>query len=162
MDKLKRALTGREEPDDEERGFVGQALDASTLSWGTRVKGFCACFAIGVLLSVLGTVSLALGGGLIVFAVLYTLGNITSIASTCFLMGPLAQLQKMFAKTRIAATIVMIVCLVLTLCSALWWKKNILALIFVIIQFLAMTWYSISYIPYARDAILKCCGGLIN
>jgi hypothetical protein len=29
-------------------------------------------------------------------------------------------------------------------------------------QFLAMTWYSISYIPYARDAILKCFGGIIN
>ena len=39
----------------------------------------CICCA-GVLLSVLSTVSLALGGGLIVFAILYTLGNVTSIA----------------------------------------------------------------------------------
>ena len=26
MDKLKRALTGREQPDDEERGFVAQVV----------------------------------------------------------------------------------------------------------------------------------------
>lgn len=30
-----------------------------------------------------------------------------------------------------------------------------LALLFVIIQSLAMTWYSLSYIPYARDAVKK-------
>lgn len=30
-----------------------------------------------------------------------------------------------------------------------------LALIFIIIQFLAHTWYSLSYIPYARDAVKK-------
>lgn len=30
-----------------------------------------------------------------------------------------------------------------------------LALLFIIIQSLAMTWYSLSYIPYARDAVKK-------
>jgi hypothetical protein len=32
MDKLKRALTGREEPDDEERGFVAQVWPPSFIS----------------------------------------------------------------------------------------------------------------------------------
>jgi len=96
------------------------------------------------------------------FAVLYTLGNLMAVGSTLFLMGPMKQISNMFAKTRAVATIVMLSALVLTLCSAFWWKKNVLALLFVIIQFLAMTWYSISYIPYARDAVLKCCNGLIS
>ena len=59
-----------------------QALDASSLSWGTRVKGFCICFGIGVLVSVLGSLVLALGplgGNLKLFAVLYTIGNTMSI-----------------------------------------------------------------------------------
>lgn len=33
--------------------------------------------------------------------------------------------------------------------------KALLALIFIIIQSLAMTWYSLSYIPYARDMVKK-------
>merc|ERR1712062_624642 len=77
-----------------------------------------------------------------------------------FLMGPMKQMQNMFAKTRAVATIVMLTALLLTLCSAFWWKKGVLALMFAIIQFMGMTWYAISYIPYARDAVLKCCSGL--
>lgn len=32
----------------------------------------------------------------------------------------------------------------------------------VIIQFLAMTWYSLSYIPYARDAAKKCFASCVD
>ena len=72
------------------------------------------------------------------------------------------QLKNMFAKTRVLATIIMFVAFFLTLCSAFWWKKNVLALMFVVIQFCAMTWYSISYIPYARDAICGCIDKIIS
>jgi len=167
MDKLKAALSGREtlNNEDEELGFVSQALDASSLSWKTRMKGFGVCFGVGVFVCLLGALVLAinpLGGNLKLFAVLYTLGNLMAIGSTLFLMGPMKQLSNMFAKTRVVATVVMLSALVLTLCSAFWWKKSVLALMFVVIQFLAMTWYSISYIPYARDAVMKCCDGLIS
>ena len=89
MDKLKAALSGREtlHNEDEESGFVSQvscrknvslmckqnpnsqvnlsfnkcqALDASSLSMGTRIKGFGACFGIGVLVCILGSLTLAL------------------------------------------------------------------------------------------------------
>ena len=58
MDKLKKVLRGDDGTDsvDEERGFVDQALDASTLSWSTRIKGFAVCFGLGVLISILGTI----------------------------------------------------------------------------------------------------------
>lgn len=123
--------------------------------------------------------------------------SFVSFASTCFLMGPLRQLKRMFEPTRLIATIVMLVslspagsvlhfsfrpfhirlkklslsrqlCLVLTLCAVFWvsrwgriwislsfffevvmaewfcflfqWGKKGLAIIFCILQFLAMTW----------------------
>lgn len=126
------------------------------MSWSTRIKGFAICFVGGFILSIIGTMFLALPfKGLIIFGIFYTVGNIMSIASTCFLMGPWKQIKKMFNETRIVATIGVFVFMILTLLAALKWQKKILTLIFCILQFLSMTWYSLSYIPYARDAVKK-------
>uniref|UniRef100_A0A8B9NTJ7 Vesicle transport protein n=1 Tax=Accipiter nisus TaxID=211598 RepID=A0A8B9NTJ7_9AVES len=142
MDKLKRVLSGR---DAEEPSGLAEVIDATSLGWGTRVKGFVACFAIGCLCSLLGSCLLWVPKkGLILFAVFYTLGNIASIGSTLFLMGPMKQLKRMFEPTRLIATIVML------------WRKEGLALLFCIFQFFALAWYSISFIPFARDAVKKC------
>ncbi|KAK7073187.1 Vesicle transport protein SFT2B [Halocaridina rubra] len=155
MDKLRKALSGEEEA--EERGnIISQVADSSTLSWSTRVKGFAICFGVGFLFSIMGSAFLFLPKGIILFAIFYTLGNIMAISSTCFLMGPTNQIKRMFAKTRIVATIVMFLALIMTLVAAFALHKKALALLMVIIQFLAMTWYSLSYIPYARDAAKKC------
>ncbi|XP_030316810.1 vesicle transport protein SFT2B [Calypte anna] len=154
MDKLKRVLSGR---DAEEPGGLTEVIDATTLGWGTRVKGFVACFALGCLFSLLGSCFLWIPKkGLMLFAAFYTLGNIASIGSTLFLMGPMKQLKRMFEPTRLIATTVMLLCLILTLCSAFWWRKAGLALLFCILQFFALAWYSISFIPFARDAVKKC------
>lgn len=155
MDKLRRVLSGQEE--NEEQGLTAQIFDATTLSYSSRVKWFVICFASGILCSILGTSLLFIPtAGPKLFAVFYTLGNIAALSSTCFLMGPLKQLKRMFEPTRLIATIVMLLCLVLTLCAVFWWNKKVLALVLCILQFLAMTWYSISYIPFARDAVIKC------
>ncbi|XP_051504069.1 vesicle transport protein SFT2A isoform X1 [Myxocyprinus asiaticus] len=155
MDKLRRVLSGREE--NEELGLTAQVLDSTSLSFSTRVKWFFICFAAGILCSILGTALLFLPkAGIKLFAVFYTLGNIAALSSTCFLMGPLKQLKRMFEPTRLIATILMLLFLVLTLCAVFWWNKRGLAIIFCILQFLSMTWYSISYIPFARDAVIKC------
>ncbi|NP_001090049.1 SFT2 domain containing 2 L homeolog [Xenopus laevis] len=154
MDKLKKVLSGQ---DNEDRNGFEEVIETSSLSWGTRIKGFIACFVIGVACSILGTCLLWVPGkGLALFAIFYTIGNVASLGSTFFLMGPLKQLKKMFEMTRLIATIVMLLCLVLTLCAALWWKIKGLALLFCILQFFAMAWYSISFIPFARDAVKKC------
>uniref|UniRef100_A0A8C2XT56 Vesicle transport protein n=1 Tax=Capra hircus TaxID=9925 RepID=A0A8C2XT56_CAPHI len=126
-------------------------LDASTLSFNTRLKWFAICFVSGIFFSILGTGLLWLPGGIKLFAVFYTFGNIAALASTCFLMGPVKQLKKMFETTRLLATVIMLLCFVLTLCAALWWHKKGLAVLFCILQFLSMTWYSLSYIPYASS-----------
>ncbi|KAF5289726.1 hypothetical protein FQA39_LY03643 [Lamprigera yunnana] len=161
MDKLRKVLRGDEAPD-EESGIMSQFSDNVTLSWSTRIKGFLICFIIGILLSLLGSFALFLSGGLTMFAVFYTLGNILSILSTCFLMGPINQIKKMFASTRVIATVIVVISFILTLVSAIYLKKAALALIFIIIQSLAMTWYSLSYIPYARDAVKKTFSACID
>jgi len=77
-------------------------------------------------------------------------------------MGPIKQIKKMFESTRIIASIVFLICVVMTLVSAIAIKIAGLVLLFVILQFLALIWYTLSYIPYARDAIKRCCRGLMN
>ncbi|XP_060774777.1 SFT2 domain containing 2b [Neoarius graeffei] len=154
MDKLKKVLSGQDGNDD--LNVLQAAGDATTLGWGTRVKAFIACFVFGVVCSILGSCLLWVPRrGLILFAVFYTFGNVASLLSTMFLMGPWKQLKRMCDKTRALATAVMIICLVLTLCSAFWWQNKGLAVLFCILQFLALTWYSLSYIPFARDALIK-------
>ncbi|KAM9797642.1 SFT2 domain containing 2a [Syngnathus typhle] len=155
MDKLKSVLSG-EESRREDRTILEAANEASTLGWGTRVKGFIACFVIGGVCAILGVCLLFIPRiGIILFIVFYTFGNICTLASTMFLMGPMKQLKRMCDKTRALATTIMITCLVLTLCAAFWWKNFGLALLFVILQVLSFTWYSLSYIPFVRDAILR-------
>ncbi|XP_074961865.1 vesicle transport protein SFT2B isoform X1 [Phalacrocorax aristotelis] len=108
MDKLKRVLSGR---DAEDPSGLEQVIDATSLGWGSRVKGFIACFVIGCLCSLLGSCLLWVPRkGLVLFAVFYTLGNIASIGSTLFLMGPVRQLKRMFEPTRLIATTVMLSC----------------------------------------------------
>ncbi|KAL2090180.1 hypothetical protein ACEWY4_014868 [Coilia grayii] len=155
MDKLRAVLGGRDGQSDN-RNIIETANEASTLGWGTRVKGFIACMVVGVGCTILGVGCLFIPRiGVILFIVFYTFGNLCSLASTMFLMGPVKQLKRMCDKTRAFATAVMLTCLVLTLCAAFWWKIFILALVLVILQSIAFAWYGLSYIPFARDAVLK-------
>ncbi|XP_053200516.1 vesicle transport protein SFT2B-like [Panonychus citri] len=154
MDKLRRALSGDDASEDQ--GFATQLGEATSLSWSTRIQGFIICFILGFVFSIIGSLFLALPGkGLVLFAMFYTIGNLTSMASTLFLMGPWKQLKKMFNETRYIATILVVVFMVLTLVSGLHWHKTGLTVLLCICQFLSMTWYSISYIPYARDMVKK-------
>lgn len=155
MDKLRRALSGDENYDEDSSTGIFNNLDSSvTLSWSTRLKAFAACFVLGMVFTFCGTFALFMSN-ITKFAVFYTIGNIISLASTCFLMGPFNQLKKMFASTRIIATILVFVMLGLTLFSSFYLKKAALSLIFIVLQFLALTWYSLSYVPFARDAVKK-------
>eukprot|EP01039_Chlorochromonas_danica_P007956 gene7955-8776_t len=105
------------------------------------------------------------------FAIMYTIGNLLGLFSTCFLYGPLAQMKKMFASTRLIATIVYVLLMFLTLFFALYPHeirgRLVLLILCIFFQFLALIWYTLSYIPYARQAITYClkqhccssCGG---
>jgi len=134
----------------------------SNLSWDTRLKGFGICLLIAVMLGIGAIIVYMAGSNLTGFAILYTFANIFGVGSTLFLMGPMNQLKKMFDPTRLIATIVFLACLVMTLVSALVIKIGVLVFLFVILQLLALIWYTISYIPFARNAIKSCCQGLMG
>uniref|UniRef100_A0A3Q2PEE4 Uncharacterized protein n=1 Tax=Fundulus heteroclitus TaxID=8078 RepID=A0A3Q2PEE4_FUNHE len=52
MDKLKSVLSGEESRRDD-RNILQSVNEASTLGWGTRIKGFIACFVVGAACTVL-------------------------------------------------------------------------------------------------------------
>ncbi|CAL1704312.1 unnamed protein product [Somion occarium] len=122
-----------------------------------RLYGFGGCLALGFILSILGT-ALLFVGQLTSFALLYALGTVISLIGTGFLIGFLKQFKLMFKPIRVVATIVFIASIVLIFVGAFVLKSGILCIIFVIIEYLAYTWYTLSYIPYARSAVLKVFG----
>lgn len=55
----------------------------------------------------------------LMFGILYSIGNLVAICSTAFLLGPMKQFKKMFDSTRIIATGIYLGTIVLTLLVAL-------------------------------------------
>nr|XP_043875860.1 vesicle transport protein SFT2B-like isoform X3 [Solea senegalensis] len=147
MDKLRKVLKGEDEDENTDgAGVLERVNEASTLGWGTRVRGFLVCLVLGAFFCVLATFMLWIPGfGLAVFVVFYTIGNICALTSSMFLVGPCRQLRSMCAKERALATVLMV------------WTNFTLALIFCILQILAFIWYGLSYVPYARETFVKVC-----
>ncbi|KAG2041491.1 Got1/Sft2-like family-domain-containing protein [Suillus americanus] len=122
-----------------------------------RLYGFVGCLIIGFALSLLGSILLFLGQ-LGSFAVLYTIGILVSLVGTGFVIGFASQIKLMFKPVRIIATVVFLGSVGLVFVGAFVLKNEILCIIFVIVEYLAYAWYNLSYIPYARSAVLKLVG----
>jgi len=122
-----------------------------------RLYGFVGCLGAGFVLSLLGAIFLFLGS-LSSFALLYALGTIVALIGTGFLIGFTKQLKLMFKPVRVGATIVFLGSIILIFVGAFVIGSDILCIIFVIIQFLAYTWYTLSYIPYARTTVSNLVG----
>jgi len=122
------------------------------MTYKQRLIGFGSCLGLALLfchLSMLFLPSLAvIPAG---FAVPYTFGNILAVCSTGFLVGPLRQLKMMLNPTRIIASIIYVLALALTLVAAFVLDSKFLVLVAVIVQFCAIIWYCLSYIPFARQ-----------
>ncbi|KAF9820170.1 hypothetical protein IEO21_01603 [Rhodonia placenta] len=127
------------------------------LSRTQRLYGFGACLAIGFILSILGSVMLFIGQ-LGTFAVLYAFGTVISLVGTGFLLGFMKQFKMMFKPVRVVATIIFLVSIVLVFIMAFVVDSDAYSSVFVIIEYIAYTWYTLSYIPYARTAVLKFFG----
>lgn len=128
-----------------------------------RLYGFGICFALGWLVSFLACFALPqIGSNPAKFALLYTLGNIIALCSTCCMWGPCHQAKSMFKATRVGATIVYFIAMILTIFVAFYTKNAWLVILCLIFQLLAMIWYVASYFPYGRKIILNCCGSCIG
>ncbi|KAJ2611084.1 hypothetical protein H4S08_003325 [Coemansia sp. RSA 1365] len=127
------------------------------LSRMERLMAFGACFGIGLVLSIIGTV-LIFSGHMAAFAVCYSLGNVISLFGMGFLVGFKKQFKMATAPVRLTAFVVYIVLLVMTFVVAFAFDIAVLCLIFAICQYCALAWYSASYIPYGRKMIKSTCG----
>jgi len=136
------------------------------LTWQHRIFGCLCCFLLGLILE-LGSFfrfTKLLAGSPEPFAVMYTLGNLVSLAGSCFLSGPFAQLKSMFHPTRALCTGIYVLTLVLTLVIAFSDVpgQGALLVIMIIIQFLSLCYYILSYIPFARQMVWQTCGSCLG
>lgn len=133
-----------------------------SLTWQQRITGCITCILIGFLLSLGSTFRLVqlLKGNPEPFAIMYTLGNIIGMCSTCFLYGPWSQVKQMFAPTRVVATGAYFLFMGITLLFAFYpgeiFLRGLWLSLSILCQFLALTWYTLSYIPYAREIVMNC------
>ena len=131
------------------------------LTFKQRLYGFVICFCVGMAISVLSVFSFGklLNGDPKPFALKYTFGNVLALSSSMFLVGPLRQLRNMTQSTRWVAALVYVLAMVGTFVSCFVLKENGGALVIILciaVQFCAMFWYSLSYIPYGRKMFSAC------
>ena len=95
-----------------------------------------------------------------------TVGNIIALCGSCFLSGPHSQMKKMWADTRRTATIAYLGSLFFTLFIAFVpgvpGPRGLYLLLLMISQYVSITWYCLSYIPYARETVLGCLQRRMN
>lgn len=138
-----------------------------SLSWQERLGGCLACMVLGYILS-LGSffrMKDLLAGHPTSFVIYTTVGNIISLSGSCFLSGPTAQMNKMLHPTRKIATLLYLTSLFSTLIIAFithFKGQEILLIILLCAQYISVTWYCLSYIPFARQLASRFFGRLIS
>lgn len=148
-----KAFLGLEE---EKTGLEAEFEKACKCSYQTRITGFAICFVAGWVISFFALFTLPdIISHPEKFAIVYTFGNIIALLSTTFLFGPCAQARKMFEQKRIFATLLYLFSIILTFVCAYHFKQVIWVLLSLLLQFAAMLWYSLSYIPYAHTCVIN-------
>ena len=110
-----------------------------------------------------------MAGDPVPFALFYSIGNVLSLCSTAFLVGPFRQIKNMGDKNRIVASLIYLFCIAGTLvCVFLKLSDGtrladhawgiIIILIFIVAQFVALMWYVMSYVPFGRKCLKSCVG----
>ncbi|XP_029122448.1 uncharacterized protein [Elaeis guineensis] len=89
------------------------------------------------------------------FGITFTFGNLLALGSTAFLIGPKRQVDMMLDPVRIYATAIYIASMIIALFCALYVHSRLLTLLAIILEFGALVWYSLSYIPFARSIVSK-------
>ncbi len=87
------------------------------------------------------------------FAFFYSCGSLFCVSSTAFLVGPQKQFKMMFDANRAQAAAGYAASLFMTLISAIYWRSTMLSFIFAGVQIVSVLWYSLSYIPFARQVV---------
>jgi len=148
---------------DAQQGLQDEMSEYLNMSYSQRLMLFAACFAGGVAMLVLAGMMLPM----IVlrpakFALAFTFGNLLCLGSTAILVGVRAQLSAMFHSARAVAAYLYLGALLVTLLSCFFGGslRYLLVLASIVAEILAMIWYALSYIPYARSIISSFIPGL--
>lgn len=131
-----------------------------SLSLKQRVIGFACSLALGGIFAGISWIEL-FQNDYVAFGILITFSNVCAIGGSMFLAGPVKQVKKMFEETRWIATSVYLLMMIMTLVAAFAIKSPALVIVCCIFQYLAMIWYGLSYIPYARTVIKNCVKGMV-
>ncbi|XP_020246507.1 vesicle transport protein SFT2B isoform X2 [Asparagus officinalis] len=89
------------------------------------------------------------------FGVTFTFGNLLALGSTAFLIGPKRQVTMMLDPVRIYATAIYLASMIISLFCAFYVHNKLLTLLAIILEFGALVWYALSYIPFARSMVSK-------
>lgn len=128
------------------------------LSYKTRILGWLICSIVGMVLSFIVSLIFVFSAfDVVAYAILYSIGQILSIAGTCFLSTPAGHCKDMKKKHRIIPSIVYFVSILLTIIIAVATQITGLVLLFLIIQVFAYYWYTISFIPFGQKIVKKLC-----
>lgn len=128
------------------------------LSYRERLLGCGTCMVAGYLLS-LGSFwrlkDLLVHHDPLPFVMNTTVGNIIALGGSFFLSGPKYQMERMWHEKRRTATGLYLSSLVATILVAFLPipLKGLLLLLLMLCQYVAVTWYCLSYIPFAHDAV---------
>ncbi|KAL9460990.1 hypothetical protein AB3S75_004060 [Citrus x aurantiifolia] len=140
------------ENDSSSFAFIDDFNRQCTLTTKQRLYGFAICFSVGIFCTLL---SLLVFFNPIKFGITFTFGNLLSLGSTAFLIGPKRQVTMMLDPARIYATAIYLASMIIALFSALYVHNKLLTLLALILEFGALIWYSLSYIPFARSVVSK-------
>ena len=147
------------EAETEEDSLLDELNEQCTLTRRQRLYGALSCYILGGVFSFLSTLFL-FGGSrhLGQFAFVYTLGNLCSVGSSAFLVGPCRQFKVMCQPVRRIACIIWFTSMLATIVIAILFPHaGLLVLLLITIQYMAMFWYGATFIPYGRTMIKKVC-----
>ncbi|KAK7196857.1 Got1/Sft2-like family [Novymonas esmeraldas] len=133
-----------------EQGYVDGLAEMTDLSYTQRITGFFMMMGMGVLFILFG---MMMWMRPIKFSFFMTCGNIFCLCSTMFLAGCAQQLRTMFEANRFEAACLYVLSVACTLLSALWLKSKLLSIVFALAQLVAILWYALSFLPYARQTL---------
>ncbi|XP_072970954.1 uncharacterized protein [Typha angustifolia] len=140
MEKMSKALekakmlvgmeVDEEAAEEESSSFFDDFNRQCTLTTQQRLYGFAICLAAGLACTFL---SMLVFFNPVKFGITFTFGNLLALGSTAFLIGPKRQVFMMLDPVH----------------------NKLLTLLAIILEFGALVWYSLSYIPFARSIVSK-------
>lgn len=101
------------------------------------------CMGIGILFSFLSFICFA-SGDLATFAIIYSIGTVAAVAGSFFIAGPKTHIKAFKIVAHIVSSAVLVGAIIMVFVSALAIDSTALAVIFVIVELVALIFFSLT------------------